>query len=69
MQHVTSLRMKRAAEILLAGESVIAAFAEAVGYSDAFAGSKIFKKWIGCAPANYREAPGKMAPSVKRRTD
>ncbi len=66
MQHVTSLRVQRAAELLLAGESKLAAVAEAVGYSDAFALSKIFKKWIGCAPANYREAPGKTVRSGQK---
>jgi AraC-like DNA-binding protein len=55
MQHVTSIRIQKAADALLAEDSKLAHIAQAIGYSDAFVLSKIFKKWFGCSPSEYRQ--------------
>lgn len=59
MQHVTSMRMQRAAELLEQGSEKLATIAEAVGYGDAFVLSKLFKRWTGCSPSVFRTRSGK----------
>ncbi|MEY2599640.1 MAG: hypothetical protein RLZZ244_909 [Verrucomicrobiota bacterium] len=54
MQHVTSIRIQKAANALMQTDSKLSEIAEAIGYSDAFVLSKIFKKWFGLSPAEYR---------------
>lgn len=54
LQQVTYMRIQRAAEILRQESDKLETIANAVGYSNAFVLSKVFKKWIGCAPAEYR---------------
>jgi len=54
MQQVTYMRVQRAAECWKNSRDKLATIADAVGYGDAFALSKIFKKWIGCSPSEYR---------------
>jgi AraC-like DNA-binding protein len=55
MQHLTFLRMQRAAELLFSTDEKVARIAEQVGYSDPFAFSVAFKKWTGCPPSEFRE--------------
>ncbi|MEI6871229.1 MAG: AraC family transcriptional regulator [Verrucomicrobiota bacterium] len=54
MQQVTYMRVHKAAETLLSGNLKLAEAAHEVGYSDAFVLSKLFKKWMGCSPSDYR---------------
>jgi AraC-like DNA-binding protein len=54
MQQVTYMRVQRAAELLENSRDKLATIADAVGYGDPFVLSKIFKKWIGCSPSDYR---------------
>ena len=54
MQQVTYMRIQRAAETLLSRDVKLAEVARDVGYSDAFVLSKLFKKWMGCSPSDYR---------------
>lgn len=54
MQQVTYMRIQRAAELLEQTGDKLATIASAVGYGDAFVLSKLFKKWIGCSPSDYR---------------
>lgn len=54
MQQVTSMRMQRAAALLESTDDKLATIATAIGYGDAFVLSKVFKKWIGCSPSEYR---------------
>ena len=63
MQHVTSIRVQKAAEALTESDAKMADIAQRVGYSDAFVLSKIFKKWMGLSPSDYRNAPGARSPS------
>ena len=56
MQHVTYLRMHRAAERLMTTNDSIAQIAEHVGYANSFAFSDAFKRWIGCRPSKYRHS-------------
>jgi len=54
MQHLTHLRMHRAALDLAGGDALVGAIALRVGYDNAFAFSTAFKRCLGMAPAVYR---------------
>lgn len=54
VEHVTRLRLERAAAILSISETPVAAVAEAVGYGNPFAFSTAFKRTWGVSPATYR---------------
>jgi len=51
---LTHIRFTRAASLLQAGHLKLQAVAEEVGYQDAFAFSKAFKRWAGVSPKAYR---------------
>ena len=53
-QHVIFLRMRRAAELLVKTPEKVETIAAAVGYQNPFVFSVTFKKWLGCAPTEYR---------------
>ncbi len=55
MQHVTFLRMRKAAGILTNSEASIAEIAEEVGYSTANAFSDVFLRFTGLRPSAFRE--------------
>lgn len=54
-QHVTHLRLRRATHLLIATDWKLEVIAAEIGYSDPFAFSAMFKKWIGCPPSKYRQ--------------
>ena len=58
-EHLRSLRMRRACELLEAGDYTIAVVATSVGYSDAFVFSRAFKQYVGTSPSAYRLARAK----------
>lgn len=67
MQHVTFLRMRRAAELLTTTDEKIESVAYQVSYTNPFAFSDTFKRWIGRRPSIYRGAsklPHREAGSV-----
>jgi AraC-like DNA-binding protein len=64
MQHVTALRIQRAASRLLSPEAKLAQIAEETGYSDGFVLSKVFRKWTGASPANYRRNQNPRMPPL-----
>lgn len=55
MEHVTHLRMIRAAAMLVGSTSKIDAIAAATGYSTRFAFSTAFGRYYGTSPAQYRK--------------
>lgn len=55
LQHVTSIRIQKAADALIESDAKLAEIAQILGYSDAFVLSKLFKKWIGLSPAEFRK--------------
>lgn len=59
-KQLTYLRMQRATHLLSTTNWTVEAIALAVGYSDAFAFSTSFKRWVGLPPSGYRaeRAPG-----------
>lgn len=59
MQQLTYMRMQQAARLLESSDDKLETIAAAVGYGNAFALSKVFKKWIGCNPSEYRSSQGK----------
>jgi AraC-like DNA-binding protein len=54
MEHVTFLRMRRAAILLVSANYSIQQVAEAVGYTNPFAFSTMFKRVMGMPPSRYR---------------
>jgi AraC-like DNA-binding protein len=55
MQHVTFLRLRRAAQLLSEHKLGVAEIAEEVGYSSSNAFSDTFQRWSGLRPAFFRE--------------
>ncbi len=55
MQHVTFLRMRKAAQILSTTDNSVAEIAEEVGYSTANAFSDVFLRVTGLRPSAFRE--------------
>jgi len=53
--YMTSCRMKRSRELLRAQHYTVAQVAELVGYHDSFYFSRVFKKYNGMPPTDYRK--------------
>lgn len=54
MQHLTCLRMELARRLLEAGNDKLEVVAAEVGYANAAIFSRVFKRWVGVAPGEYR---------------
>jgi len=61
MQHVTFLRMRRAADLLATTRLKVEIIAGEVGYQNPFVFSTSFKKWTGWRPSDY---PGRRPPTL-----
>lgn len=55
IQHLSYLRMQRAASLLSRTSWNVSQVARSVGYDNQFAFSSAFKKWIGSAPSDFRK--------------
>jgi len=55
MQHLTSLRIERACQLLSATADKVESIARQVGFADASVFSRAFKRWIGRSPSAYRD--------------
>lgn len=53
--YLTNFRMKRSRELLRAQHYTVAQVAELVGYHDSFYFSRVFKKYNGLSPSDYRK--------------
>lgn len=58
---LTSLRLRRACEMLLLENAKLEVISKDLAYSDAFAFSQAFKREIGIAPKSYRELARKAS--------
>lgn len=58
MQHLTYMRMQRARHFLETTEDKLEVIAGLIGYGNAFIFSRVFKRWVGCAPGEYRHSGG-----------
>lgn len=68
-EHLLRLRMQQAMRALAAGQSC-AAVAAQVGYADAFAFSKAFRRHTGVAPSRWPPAgPAEAPPAADGRSD
>lgn len=67
MQHLTCLRMERARQLLEGGDDKLETGAASVGYANAAIFSRVFKRWVGVAPGEYR-GRGK-SPAFANRDD
>lgn len=56
---VNQMKMKRACELLETGNHLIYEVANRLGYENAYYFSKVFRKYMGCMPKEYR-ARGRM---------
>ena len=56
INYLISLRLEKAKDHLIASESIsIKEIAHSVGYDDVYHFSKLFKKYYGLSPLNYRK--------------
>lgn len=55
LNHLRSLRMQKAMQLLAETRQTLEQVAQAVGYQDAFGFSKVFKRTIGQSPRQFRE--------------
>ncbi|MFZ2988197.1 cupin domain-containing protein [Ideonella sp.] len=55
LNHLRTLRMQRAMQLLSNSELRLEAVAAAVGYQDAFGFSKVFKRTLGLSPREFRQ--------------
>lgn len=62
MKHLTDLRMKRAAGLLVRTNQKVAVVAADVGYQNAFAFSTAFKRVIGVSPAEFLRTQSRDHP-------
>jgi transcriptional regulator GlxA family with amidase domain len=59
LKYLARLRMNRAKELLRTTRQPLRQIAQEVGYGDAFAFSKPFKRIEACTPKKYRKAGGR----------
>lgn len=64
LNHLRTLRMQKAMQLLAETRQTLEQVAQAVGYQDAFGFSKVFKRTTGQSPRQFREQD-----AVDRRTD
>ena len=55
MKYVKEVRLRKAAELLLATERGVAEIGAQCGFLDASYFTKTFREWAGCAPSEYRK--------------
>lgn len=55
LQHLTSLRMRRAMQLLSSSDDKMEVIAERVGYGDLYSFSKAFRRWSGFTPSSFRK--------------
>jgi transcriptional regulator GlxA family with amidase domain len=55
LNHLRTLRMQRAVQLLSETDRPLDAVATAVGYQDAFSFSKVFKRTVGLSPKAFRQ--------------
>lgn len=55
-QYLLKIRMERASKLLLSVDAPISVVANSVGYGDQFQFSKIFRKYYGVSPSNFRKS-------------
>lgn len=55
-QYLTDVRISKACELLKYHHNTVAEACELVGYKDYFYFNKVFKKKMGCTPAEYRKS-------------
>ncbi len=67
MEHVTYLRIRHAAALLIETDQKLETIADAVGYANPFVFSNTFKKWTGWRPSEYRNLPGGRGPVGERK--
>jgi AraC family transcriptional regulator of arabinose operon len=63
LQHLTRLRMERAASLLADGTLTVAAIARAVGIDDQYYFSRVFSQFYGRSPTQYRLTVSSNSPS------
>lgn len=56
-EYVIDFRMKKARQLLLYTSLAVGEVAHSVGYTDAYNFSKMFKKYNGMSPLNFRNSP------------
>lgn len=55
IDYLTNYRMEKAKQLLISADSLIYEISEAVGYSNSNYFSKLFKKYTGVSPEEYKK--------------
>ncbi|ROM55150.1 hypothetical protein BK648_06530 [Pseudomonas poae] len=55
LNHLRTLRMQQAVQLLTETDRPLEAVATAIGYQDAFSFSKVFKRSVGLSPKAFRQ--------------
>lgn len=66
LNHLRTLRMQKAMQLLSETRQTLEQVAQAVGYQDAFGFSKVFKRTTGQSPRRFREADAASRQSAYR---
>ena len=53
-EYLTDLKLKKAEAMLASTDYAVAVVASSLGFEDAFAFSRLFKKRVGCSPSAFR---------------
>lgn len=68
MAYLARWRVKLAADILMSSEANVAEIAAQVGYASEAAFNRVFKRELGCPPAQFRRSRSREISSTARRT-
>ena len=60
-QYLTDLKLKKACGLLCSTELPVAVVAESLGFEDALAFSRLFRREYGVSPSNYRKQSASTA--------
>lgn len=64
LEHLISIRIAKAKQLLEYSERTISQIAEEVGYPDSYYFSRLFKKYTGISPRSYRQSRNQHRPSL-----
>ena len=65
--YLTAVRIENAKILLMEKDTPVCDVAQAVGYPDALAFSKLFKKYVGVSPSEFRGSDNKASNITEKK--